>query len=141
MIGCGLIAIILSGFAGILIYVYGFTAFLITFLILRRVRQRYSLPSYFGGQGDKHEYVPPSLLFFHPAHPSIPFFLPLFPLSPLRPSPSIEPLNVDFHFSDNLALSSLPPSLPSKLQGGLRGLPRLLLLHALCHLTAPSTYI
>ncbi|KAM3568875.1 hypothetical protein VYU27_009012 [Nannochloropsis oceanica] len=55
MIGCGLIAIILSGFAGILIYVYGFTAFLITFLILRRVRQRYSLPSYFGGQGDKHD--------------------------------------------------------------------------------------
>jgi hypothetical protein len=55
LIACALLSIVISGFAEATLYIYAFVLFLLTFLLLRRVRERYSLPSYFGGdEAEKH---------------------------------------------------------------------------------------
>jgi hypothetical protein len=55
LIACAFASIILCLFEEILLYFYPFVLFLLTFFILRRVRRRYSLPSYFGGEEDKKQ--------------------------------------------------------------------------------------
>jgi hypothetical protein len=53
LIAVAFATVILCLFEEILLYFYPFVLFLLTFFILRRVRRRYSLPSYFGGEEDK----------------------------------------------------------------------------------------